>query len=67
MLSGHTHGGQFGLNMIGLPFSLFRPFGFIDQGIFRKGEMVAFVHKGNWHTGLPPRVGIAPEIAVFEI
>lgn len=67
MLSGHTHGGQFGLNMIGLPVSFFRPLGFIDQGIFRKGNLIAYVHKGNWHTGLPPRVGIAPEIAVFEL
>lgn len=67
MLSGHTHGGQFGLNMFGLPFSFFRPLGFIDQGIFRKGGLIAYVHKGNWHTGLPPRVGIAPEIAIFEL
>ena len=67
MLSGHTHGGQFGLNMLGLPFSFFRPFGFLDQGIFRKENLLAYIHKGNWHTGLPPRVGIAPEIAVFEL
>lgn len=67
MLSGHTHGGQFGLNMFGLPFSFFRPFGFLDQGIFKKQNLLAYVHKGNWHTGLPPRVGIAPEIVVFDL
>jgi uncharacterized protein len=65
--AGHTHGGQFGLNALGLPISLLRPMGVYDQGFFEKETMKLYVHKGNWHTGLPPRIGIAAEIAIFDI
>jgi uncharacterized protein len=66
MLCGHTHGGQFGLNMFGIPMSFFRPFGFYDQGVFQNSNLKMLVHKGNWHTGLPPRIGIAPEVVHLE-
>ena len=65
--AGHTHGGQFGLNALGFPVSLLRPLGVYDQGFFQKDTMKLYVHKGNWHTGLPPRIGIAAEIAVFDL
>ena len=26
--------------------------------------MRLWVHRGNWHTGLPPRMGIATEVVV---
>ncbi len=65
--AGHTHGGQFGLNALGIPISLLRLLGVYDQGFFEKENMKLYVHKGNWHTGLPPRIGIAAEIAVFDV
>jgi predicted MPP superfamily phosphohydrolase len=66
VLSGHTHGGQVAANMFGAPVSLLRPF-VADQGWFHRGRMSLYVHKGNWHTGLPPRVGVAAEIAIFDL
>jgi len=66
VLSGHTHGGQVGTNMFGVSWSVLRPLGVYDQGIFQQGDCRLFVHKGSWHTGLPPRMGIASEVAVLE-
>jgi len=67
VLSGHTHGGQVGSDMFGLPGSVLRLFGLYDQGFFQRGPARLYVHRGNWHTGLPPRMGIAAEIAVFDL
>ena len=64
-LSGHTHGGQVGLNMFGIPFSFLRLFGVRDQGWFSIPGGRHYVHSGNWLTGLPPRLGVGPEIALF--
>ena len=66
VLAGHTHGGQVAANMFGLPFSILRPI-VPDQGWFQRNKMRLYVHKGNWHTGLPPRVGVASEIAIFDV
>jgi predicted MPP superfamily phosphohydrolase len=62
VLSGHTHGGQVAANMLGLPVSVLRLFGVRDQGWFGHH----YVHRGNHRIGLPPRMGVASEIAVFE-
>lgn len=66
-LSGHTHGGQVALNMLGLPISVLRPFGVRDQGWFPlAGGHGHYVHRGNHRIGLPPRMGVASEVAVFD-
>ena len=67
VLSGHTHGGQLGSNMFGLRASALGVLGLYDQGFFQRGQCRLYVHRGNWHTGFPPRMGIASEVAVFEI
>lgn len=67
MLSGHTHGGQVGTNMFGFPRSVLGAMGLWDQGFFQRGPLRMYVHCGNWHIGFPPRMGIATEIAVFDI
>ncbi|MEL6349534.1 MAG: metallophosphoesterase [Myxococcota bacterium] len=67
VLSGHTHGGQVGTNMFGVPWSVLRGLGLYDQGFFERDSCRLYVHSGNWHTGLPPRMGIAAEIAVFTL
>lgn len=67
VLSGHTHGGQVGSDMFGLPWSVLRPLGVHDQGWWRRGRSLLYVHRGNWFTGLPPRMGIAGEIALFRL
>ena len=66
-LSGHTHGGQVGTDMFGIPWSVLRPLGVYDQGLFQRGQTTLYVHRGNWHTGLPPRMGIASEIVLIEL
>ena len=66
ILSGHTHGGQVGLNMIGLRWTLLGCLGVRDQGWFSSRGARHYVHCGNWWIGLPPRMGVAGEIAVFE-
>jgi predicted MPP superfamily phosphohydrolase len=66
-LCGHTHGGQAGANMFGWRKSVLGVFGLYDQGLFEEGGAKMYVHRGNWHTGLPPRMGIAGEIAVLEL
>lgn len=67
VLSGHTHGGQVAANMVGLPVSVLRLLGLYDQGFFVRAGCRLYVHRGNWHTGLPPRMGVASEIAVFAV
>lgn len=67
VLSGHTHGGQVAANMFGVPVSVLRPLGVFDQGFFVREGCRLYVHRGSWHTGLPPRMGVASEIAVFEL
>ena len=47
--AGHTHGGQFGLNALGIPISLLRPLGVYDQFLRRKYE--TYVHR-HWHIRL---------------
>lgn len=69
VLSGHTHGGQVGTNMLGIRRSMLGLLGVRDQGWFPLGEdgpMRHYVHAGNWFIGLPPRMGICGEIAVFD-
>jgi predicted MPP superfamily phosphohydrolase len=67
MLSGHTHGGQVGADMFGTGGSLLGLLGVYDQGLFEEPGRRLYVHRGNWHTGLPPRMGIAAEITLFEL
>ena len=65
VLSGHTHGGQIAGNMFGLAGSVLRVLGVRDQGWWEANGGLQYVHRGNWFTGLPPRMGVAGEIALF--
>lgn len=67
VLSGHTHGGQVGTDMFGVPWSVLRPMGVLDQGWWRRGATRLYVHRGNWQTGLPPRMGIASEVVAVDL
>lgn len=66
VLSGHTHGGQIGLTGFGIDASVLRVLGARDQGWFPAGDGLQYVHCGNWFTGLPPRMGIPPEITLIR-
>ena len=67
VLSGHTHGGQVGLDLPGVRWSVLGALGAYDGGRFERDGTVLYVHRGNWHTGWPPRMGIAGELAVIDV
>ena len=67
VLSGHTHGGQVGTDMFGWPGSPLGWAGLYDQGLFERTGARLHVHRGNWHFGLPPRMGIATEVVAVDL
>ncbi len=67
VLSGHTHGGQLGLDLPGLRVTPLGLLGAYDGDLFERGGTRLYVHRGNWHTGWPPRMGIAGEVALIEL
>lgn len=65
--SGHTHGMQFGIEIPGFKWS---PVQYIYKqwaGLYRKGKQYIYVNRGLGFLGYPGRVGILPEITLFEI
>jgi predicted MPP superfamily phosphohydrolase len=67
VLSGHTHGGQFGLPGIANRVNLTPLMGQPRSGLRRRGELWQFVSAGLGTTGPPLRLGIAPEIALLVL
>lgn len=66
-LSGHTHGGQFGVQAFGYEWS---PAQYVYKqwaGLYRTGDQVIYVNRGLGTVGPPIRVGIPPEITVFTL
>ncbi|MBN3036055.1 MAG: metallophosphoesterase [Bacteroidales bacterium] len=72
-LSGHTHGFQFGIEYEGLSWSparlLYKHWG----GLYHENHTASnrsidlYVNRGLGHLGYPGRVGILPEITVFQL
>ncbi len=65
--SGHTHGMQFGIEIPGFKWS---PSKYLyDQwaGLYQKASQQIYVNRGIGFIGYPGRVGILPEITVFEL
>jgi predicted MPP superfamily phosphohydrolase len=68
VLSGHTHGGQvgvqwgkeFALTVVGL-------LGIPDQGLFHRSDMLLYVTRCVGFYGYPMRLGIPPEIALLTL
>lgn len=67
VLSGHTHGGQVGWDFLGWPGSVLGLLGVYDQGLFIEDGKRLTVSRGNWHLGLPPRLGIASEVTAIDL
>jgi predicted MPP superfamily phosphohydrolase len=66
MLSGHTHGMQFGIE---LPHFKWSPVQWVYKqwaGLYTEGKQQLYVNRGYGFIGYPGRVGILPEITVFE-
>jgi predicted MPP superfamily phosphohydrolase len=65
--SGHTHGFQFGIESNLIKWS---PSQYIYPhwaGLYREGEQQLYVNRGYGFLGYPGRVGILPEITIFEL
>lgn len=67
MLSGHTHGMQFGVEWSGFKWSpvqwMYRQW----AGLYEKDGQMLYVNRGFGFIGYPGRVGILPEITVIEL
>jgi predicted MPP superfamily phosphohydrolase len=67
MLAGHTHGMQFGVEIPGFKWS---PVEYVYRqwaGLYEEGKQKLYVNRGYGFIGYPGRVGILPEITLFEL
>ena len=67
MLSGHTHGMQFGLEN---PYFKWSPVQWVYKqwaGLYQQGDQKLYVNRGFGFLGYPGRVGIMPEITLLEL
>ncbi len=67
MFSGHTHGMQFGVRTKDFQWS---PVQYIYKewaGLYRENKQQLYVNVGYGFLGYPGRVGILPEITIFEL
>lgn len=66
-LSGHTHGFQFGIEIPGFKWSPAQWAYKQWAGLYQEGKQFLYVNRGFGFLGFSGRVGIRPEIAVFEL
>lgn len=67
MFSGHTHGMQFGIQTEQFQWS---PIQYIYKewaGLYREGKQQLYVNVGYGFLGYPGRLGMLPEITIFEL
>lgn len=67
MLSGHTHGMQFGVEIPGFKWSPVQYMYKEWDGLYEEGKQKLYVNPGFGFIGYPGRVGILPEITVIEL
>jgi len=66
-LSGHTHGMQFGVESKWLKWSPVQYMYNEWAGLYTDGEQNLYVNRGFGFLGYPGRLGVMPEITVFEL
>lgn len=67
ILSGHTHGMQFGLELPGFKWSPVQYMYKQWSGLYEDGKQKLYVNPGFGFIGYPGRVGILPEITLIEL
>lgn len=67
MLSGHTHGFQFGVEIGGFKWSPSQYAYKQWAGLYQEGEQFLYVNRGFGYLGYPGRVGMPPEITILEL
>jgi predicted MPP superfamily phosphohydrolase len=65
--SGHTHGFQFGVETDFIKWSPSKYIYPYWAGLYAKGKQQIYVNRGYGFLGYPGRVGILPEITIFEL
>ncbi len=66
-LAGHTHGMQFGVQIGNYQWSPAQYKFKRWAGLYREGNQFLYVNRGLGYLGIPARVGMPPEITVFEL
>lgn len=66
-LSGHTHGGQIALNVMGFPVSLVHLIERYAHGLYKEGKSRLYVNSGVGMVVAPIRLGVPPEITVIKL
>jgi len=66
-LAGHTHGMQFGVEVGKFNWSPAKYRFKRWAGLYREGNQFLYVNRGLGYLGMPARVGMPPEITVFEL
>jgi predicted MPP superfamily phosphohydrolase len=67
MLSGHTHGFQFGVEIGGFKWS---PSQYVYKqwaGLYKEGDQYLYVNRGFGYLGYPGRIGMPPELTIIEL
>ena len=67
MLSGHTHGMQFGVEIPGFKWSPVQYMYKQWAGLYEDAQQKLYVNRGYGFIGYPGRVGILPEITLIEL
>ncbi len=66
-LAGHTHGMQFGVTVGNFNWSPAKYKFKRWAGLYRENHQYLYVNRGLGYLGMPARVGMPPEITVFEL
>jgi predicted MPP superfamily phosphohydrolase len=66
-LSGHTHGGQLGLNFFGIPLSPMQIFHKYIYGLYKEANSYLYVNPGVGMVFAPIRIGVRPEITLITL
>jgi predicted MPP superfamily phosphohydrolase len=66
-LSGHTHGGQVRVEILGEDLNVARFFTRYVDGVYRNGASSVFVSRGIGTIGVPARIGAPPEVALLRL
>jgi predicted MPP superfamily phosphohydrolase len=67
MLAGHTHGMQFGVEIGSFRWSPVQYFYEEWADLYTENKQNLYVNRGFGYIGFPGRVGILPEITIFEL
>jgi len=66
-LSGHTHGGQFGIKIAGIEFSPLYLFQKNWGGLYQSDNQLLYVNRGLGTVGFPGRIEMRPEITLLTL